>query len=543
MINLNFVSERSTNKKRAFERVLTGKIVKKYRVQQRICTITSRKICSNRNKVTIELLKQNCKIKNEVESFFEKDSVSRLTAGKKETKTKNKQKKQKRLLNDTMKNLYNEFIKSSMNQKISYSTFCKLRPFWVVQPDYLKRDTCLCIDHENFALALDKLYSLKMLSFKYPTDILKSLTCGEELKEACLERLCENCKEKDVEVKEFVDGEITYHQWCKKRVEVVIKGENKVCTKTLKEEVTSSKKDLLLHFTNNLLDDFMKHVCNIKHQFRVTSNLKKSLGPNDILIHCDFSENYSCKYSQEVQSLHFGGSRNQVSIHTVVVYYYDAEKKETKSKSYATFSDNRRHDFVGVCAHLKPVISSIKEKIPAINTAHFLSDSPSQQYRNKSIFYLIGTFFQKELEANVVRWHYTEKGHGKGAPDGIGGAVKRSADSSVGQGKDIPDLNTLVQEVQNKCPGITITKINDHDFHEFENLIPENLPTFKGTLKVHEAFWSSNQKNLLFMRRLSCANCVETGKCSHYGIGTVPIPDVSTTFQQCILLFSLSRPI
>lgn len=64
-----------------------------------------------------------------------------------------------------------------------------------------------------------------------------------------------------------------------------------------------------------------------------------------------------------------------------------------------------------------------------LENVHFLSDGPSQKYRNKNMFYLIATFFQKELQCQSIRWHFTEKGHGKGAPDGIGGAIKRTADS------------------------------------------------------------------------------------------------------------------
>lgn len=37
----------------------------------------------------------------------------------------------------------------------------------------------------------------------------------------------------------------------------------------------------------------------------------------------------------------------------------------------------------------------------------------------------------------VDAWHYTESGQGKRAPDGVGGFLKRIADSLVGRGKDL----------------------------------------------------------------------------------------------------------
>ena len=335
-----------------------------------------------------------------------------------------------------------------------------MRPFWVVQPDFCKRDTCLCIDHENFALVLEKLYTLKMLAYKYPIDFLKSITCDAELRELCLERKCGVCCfNKKIVCKEFENEQATFPQWSKKRVEVLVKGKMKTCFKTVKEELTLTKKQLFLHFINNMLEKFMRHVCNIKHQYKASSEIKNNLGPRDIFIHCDFSENCNCKYSKEIQSLHFGGSRNQVSIHTVVEYYYSISENKIKAKSYCTFSDNRQHDFVEICAHLKPVINDLKEKLPTIETVHFLSDSTSQQYRNKSMFYLLGTFFRKEFGAKTMRWHFTEMGHGKGAPDGIGGCIKRTTDRIIGQGKDIPDINCLVEEIKEKCPSITIYTI------------------------------------------------------------------------------------
>ena len=96
-----------------------------------------------------------------------------------------------------------------------------------------------------------------------------------------------------------------------------------------------------------------------------------------------------------------------------------------------------------------------------------------------------------------MRWHFTEKGHGKGAPDGIGGCIKRTADRLIGQRKDIPDINCLVEGIKEKCPSVTIYTINNKDFNIYEKCVPENLTTFKGTLQVHEVFWSSTKKETL----------------------------------------------
>ncbi|KAF2897326.1 hypothetical protein ILUMI_08848, partial [Ignelater luminosus] len=55
----------------------------------------------------------------------------------------------------------------------------------------------------------------------------------------------------------------------------------------------------------------------IKHEFNIVKSKKETLTENDAIIHVDLSENYQTKYAEEVQSFHFGGPRQQISVHTV----------------------------------------------------------------------------------------------------------------------------------------------------------------------------------------------------------------------------------
>ncbi|GBN57929.1 hypothetical protein AVEN_107807-1 [Araneus ventricosus] len=64
-------------------------------------------------------------------------------------------------------------------------------------------------------------------------------------------------------------------------------------------------------------------------------------------------------------------------------------------------------------------------------------DSPVTQNRNRKMFYLIATFLAPELGVAAFNWHYTESGYDNGAPEGVGGCLKRIADLLVGRGKDI----------------------------------------------------------------------------------------------------------
>lgn len=160
--------------------------------------------------------------KNDVINFLEKDINSRICAGKKESITRKKVKKQKRFLCDTMLNLHKKFIVDFPHKKISYTKFCRLRPFCIIQPNCKDRDTCLCTVHANFKLIVNKAHAVGMINARSSKEVIASLTCFnvEKTKEDCLERNCHICFNKSLVWNEFdnFDNEpITYYQWLSKK--------------------------------------------------------------------------------------------------------------------------------------------------------------------------------------------------------------------------------------------------------------------------------------------------------------------------------------
>ena len=69
----------------------------------------------------------------------------------------------------------------------------------------------------------------------------------------------------------------------------------------------------------------------------------------------DFSENYSCKYQKEIQSVHFGASQKQISLHTGVAY------TKVATIPFATVSDNLKHGLPAIWAHLAVILNYLKE--------------------------------------------------------------------------------------------------------------------------------------------------------------------------------------
>lgn len=75
-----------------------------------------------------------------------------------------------------------------------------------------------------------------------------------------------------------------------------------------------------------------------------------------------------------------------------------------------------------------------------------------------------------------VTWNFLEKSHGKGAADGVGGAVKHTADSAVQRGGDVQtaeDFYNLLTERKSDVKFFWVTK---EDIRRFDEAVPEVVP-------------------------------------------------------------------
>ena len=111
-----------------------------------------------------------------------------------------------------------------------------------------------------------------------------------------------------------------------------------------------------------------------------------------------------------------------VTLHTQVVYY-----PKTSGPSHLSdvgVSNVLSHNAITVTTMLRKLIPAIQEEYPSLNTVHYLTDSPTSQYRNKTIFNLL-SIHENEFGGVKARWDYLEAGHGKGQCDGLGASVTR----------------------------------------------------------------------------------------------------------------------
>ncbi|KAK6168704.1 hypothetical protein SNE40_020096 [Patella caerulea] len=452
------------------------------------------------NRSNKRIMKRHClqQLQNSIKEFLERDDSSRLSAGKKSTITKNKIKKQRRYLVDTLKNLHLKFLSES-NFVCSYSLFCRFRPFWVLKPDLSQRDTCICQIHDNLAFKATALKHARAIHTSDIDELISKICCDVENK-ACMYRECNRCKLFAIKTDIDEEGQqkfITWSKWSKiseKRQKRNADGSMKDYTAVFTAKVTdeSSMWELLEDF-NKDLQRACKHVFNIKHQYSQIRNLKSNLGADNCLIHMDFSENYGCKYHAQVQSAHFGASHHQASLHTCVLY------TASSTVPICTISGSPRKDPAAIWSHLSPVFDIIKSDFPEVKIVNFLSDGPSGQYKNKTN---MAMFSKKIYDYGFIggTWNFLETSHGKGAPDGIGAVVKRTADRLIAEKHDIPDSRTMYQVLKDK----TTVKL----FYIDPESIPDESSTFshvspvKGTMALHQII--SQSPGIISIRDVSC---------------------------------------
>lgn len=449
--------------------------------------------------------------------FYERDDNSRITTGKKQTVTRHKLKKQRRLLLDSMTNLHEKFCAEYVENIVSYTVFTRYRPFWVRMPTSKDRETCLCKKHDNIQLMADKLFQLKVLKSKFCEDYLQHVCC-DVFDKSCMFRECETCNKQEIKfVEDGVPGNDTvvfWHQWTTSKHDYEKKGESKSTNITEKSVKKGTLNELKTQFSYKVSTELCRHVFIIRHQFRAYKSLKESLQQFEALLHIDFSENYGCKNASSIQTCHFGASNQQATLHTGVLYRYNG------LTSFASVSASLRHDPPAIWAHIEPVLKTLHENYPEITTLHFFSDGPTTQYRNKKNFYLLSTQIYK-LGYTDATWNFFESGHGKGAPDAIGGALKRRADDMVNMGYDIPTAQSLFKVMSESGSQIKLYYVDGANIEEMEKNCCKSLSAVLGTMKLHQLY--TGTELTVSSRILSCF-CTRPIQCSCYNIQMKKFP-------------------
>lgn len=190
-------------------------------------------------------------------------------------------------------------------------------------------------------------------------------------------------------------------------------------------------------------------MCLVKNQSREYRKMIDNCDEKSVIVHVDFAEAWKCKYSSEVQSCHFGQNLPQLNLHTGM--YYTKDEKA----GFCTVSESKRQDAASIWAYMDPVLKTIRQKFPGAHTIHFWFDGPSKQYKNKKNFSLLCDV-PSRFGFQRATWNFFDTSHGKGAPDGIGGTVKRTADCLLLQGNNVTSGTIFYDMVGKSLPNIQL---------------------------------------------------------------------------------------
>jgi hypothetical protein len=302
-----FDNAQSLRQKRTLSQVITGKLLRKYRVFNMIQQFGgSIKIVRTVNENRVKSRKWNVvtpAVIMQVRDFYVREDNSRSTAGKKETITRAKVKKQIHMLNDSAKHLHAKFLSENTNSKIAFSTFARLRLFWVVNRPVSQRNTCLCRTCDNMQFLANKLRSESLTT---TTDLnkLSGMFCCSTGNAACMLGECTDCSTAtqyptnidmfDTMADVDMTKTVTWYQW-KSLSEIRTKlGPTKTKefqVKVVKKvEITGTVGDLCDTFEDAMRSRGQRHVYTIGHQYRAVTAMKTRMAANETTIHIDFAE-------------------------------------------------------------------------------------------------------------------------------------------------------------------------------------------------------------------------------------------------------------
>ena len=213
---------------------------------------------------------------------------------------------QKRLLNDYIQNIHRKYPAEHHSREISYSLFCMLRPFLVVHPTTQDRETCQCKTRENLSIIANKLKQHNTLHTSNVEVLADGILC-EPSNKACEYDECAFCKRIVPEVSWFLQDEmVTYTQW--RTVAQPLPNDKETSMNiTEKVDITESKQDILEKFQNSF-SKFKRHRYNTFHQFCVCREIRKKM------------------HAVQSASVHFGGSHQQITLHTGVLCVGDLDE-------------------------------------------------------------------------------------------------------------------------------------------------------------------------------------------------------------------------
>lgn len=294
-------------------------------------------------------------------AFYENDANGRIMPHKKENvKVKIDGvtvSKQKHLLLYDIKVLHSMFKEKYPEYSVGVSKFAELRPkSCILAGASGTHSVCVCTTHQNVKLMLDSI-NLKNLSKDSEVqisdykDCLEYILCKNPTTD-CYLLQCNKCPD----MKKLSNFMLELLE--RNNIQQVIFSTWQSTDRcTLKQECLPS--DEFMEQFCDRLKVLITHSFISKEQTKFISEKKEKLNDSEVLLHCDFAENYAYVAQDAAQAFHY--NNDQCSVFTVAFYYRSSNKLE--HHSIILLSDCTTHDATAVYLMQQKVIPEIKRYV------------------------------------------------------------------------------------------------------------------------------------------------------------------------------------
>lgn len=137
---------------------------------------------------------------------------------------------------------------------------------------------------------------------------------------------------------------------------------------TISTQILSA--DDFVHSLCDALNTLKPHAYIAEAQAIYFKNLKKSISEGEIIVQCDFAENYSFVVQDAAPSFHW--NNEQATLLTSVFYYTRRDGIEIKHGSIVMISDDLKHDTATYYAYQKK--NYIKNRFNFVNLFYYKHD-------------------------------------------------------------------------------------------------------------------------------------------------------------------------
>lgn len=486
-----------------------------------------------------------------------KKDILRKRTGKKEYIEHAKHVREK-----TQTEAFLEFQAIHPDIKIKQRKFESLKPFFIRAAKERDRRSCLCRKHVEAQIVFkDCMKFRKNVSRKNErndvpipsslTEVVELTLCekpneGTYHKLKCLNRECEHCGVDNFELLPEELSEDTEEQVIWKHYAYVGTGKFLANGQEKKKIALITKQTApneLFKYFKGLLQEYPYHSFMAKWQRDQMDNLIEHLPLNEVVCVHDYSEGYSCRQQEELQS-EFDVAK--VSLHITILYRHAVEFVDGKTSTeddpqmikehLFVISDDEVQDYHSVHKAQELVKSYLEEQLQMkINRLHEFTDGCAAQYKwRHCIGDLSCCLFDYGYQ---IQRSYFETSHAKGEQDAAGANVKQKVSQAVlretaviRNPKDMTDF--LVENFatpsassfasQAKAVGLA-RRVFFYVSTEGEGAVVRRRPdrtfkTLKGIQKLHCVKTTAEQGRVFVRSRTCyCIDCIggDEGKCSN----------------------------